>query len=120
MRCKKGASKMSTVLGEKIKKLRKGKNLTLEALANRANISKSYLWELENNDSKKPSAEILSQIAHHLEVTTDFLLDRNNRNPTEIENDESFFRNYKNLESSQKAQLRDIMNILKKTGNKDA
>jgi transcriptional regulator with XRE-family HTH domain len=110
---------MSTILGEKIKKLRKGKNLTLEALANKANISKSYLWELENNDSKKPSAEILSQIADHLEVTTDFLLDKNNRNPTEIENDESFFRNYKNLESSKKEQLRDIMNILKKTGSKD-
>lgn len=110
---------MPTILGEKIKKLRKGKNLTLEALAHKANISKSYLWELENNDSKKPSAEILSQIAHHLEVTTDFLLDKDNRDPTEMENDENFFRNYKNLESSQKAQLRDIMNILKQRGNND-
>jgi transcriptional regulator with XRE-family HTH domain len=109
---------MSTILGDKIKKLRKGKNLTLEALAKQADISKSYLWELENSDAKKPSAEILAQIAIYLEVTTDFLLDKDDRNPTEVEIDNSFFRNYKNLESSQKAQLRDIMNILKQTGVK--
>ncbi|MHC3122776.1 helix-turn-helix domain-containing protein [Acinetobacter sp. GN11] len=110
---------MPTILGDKIKKLRKGKNLTLEGLAKKANISKSYLWELENNDAKKPSAEILAQIAEHLDVTTDFLLEKDDREPTEIDSDNSFFRNYKNLESSQKAQLRDIMNVLKQAGNKN-
>jgi transcriptional regulator with XRE-family HTH domain len=48
---------MATRLGEKLRELRKQRGLTLEKLADLAGLSKSYLWELENRESQRPSAE---------------------------------------------------------------
>ena len=67
-------NELSNKLGKKIRQLRKNQGLTLEQLAKNANnMSKSYLWELENRDSQSnPSAEKLSFIADALNVTTDY------------------------------------------------
>lgn len=51
---------MATRLGEKLHELRKQRGLTLEKLAELAGLSKSYLWELENRESQRPSAEKLT------------------------------------------------------------
>ncbi len=107
---------MSNSLGTKIKKHRKEKKFTLDTLAKASEISKSYLWELENNDSKKPSAEILARIANNLDVTTSYLLDNNENEIAEDEKDEVFFRNYKNMDSSKKEQLQSLMEFLKAQG----
>ncbi len=47
---------MPSPLGEKIRALRKQKKLSLEQLAELTDSSKSYIWELENKDDPKPSA----------------------------------------------------------------
>lgn len=107
---------MSSSLGIKIKKHRKEKEFTLESLAKVSDISKSYLWELENNDSKKPSAEILERIANNLDVTTSYLLNNNENDIAQDEKDEVFFRNYKNMDADKKQQLQLIMDALKKQG----
>ena len=57
---------MATRLGEKLKMLRTSKGLTLEKLADMAGLSKSYVWELENRESQRPSAEKLTQLADAL------------------------------------------------------
>lgn len=51
---------MATRLGEKLRELRKQRGLTLDKLADLAGLSKSYLWELENRESQRPSAEKLT------------------------------------------------------------
>ncbi len=58
-------------LAERIRKLREDKELSLEELAIRAKISKTYLWELERDTegSKKPSADVLLRIATALSTT---------------------------------------------------
>lgn len=58
-------------LAERIRKLREEKGLSLEELASRAKISKTYLWELEKDTdgSKKPSADVLLRIATALSTT---------------------------------------------------
>jgi len=56
-------------LKENLKRLRKEKGLTLEQLAKQAGVSKPYLWQLENEDEKKPSADILFKISSVLETT---------------------------------------------------
>lgn len=58
-------------LAERIRKLREDKDLSLEELANRAKISKTYLWELERDTegTKKPSADVLLRIATALSTT---------------------------------------------------
>lgn len=50
--------------------------MTLEQLAKKSSISKTYLWELENDEVglKKPSADILLRIARELDTTIADLL----------------------------------------------
>lgn len=63
-------------LAKRIQDLRKQADLSLDELAAKATISKTYLWELENDekDEKKPSAEILLKIANALDTTIGTLL----------------------------------------------
>jgi len=60
-------------LGEKIRKLRKEKGFTLDKLAELTESSKSYIWELENKNPPRPSAEKLAKIADKLGTTIEFL-----------------------------------------------
>ncbi|ECF2500881.1 XRE family transcriptional regulator, partial [Salmonella enterica subsp. enterica serovar Virchow] len=89
---------MATRLGEKLRDLRKQRGLTLEKLADMAGLSKSYLWELENRESQRPSAEKLTALADALGVGTSFFLEDDLREPEERHLDDAFFRGYKNLE----------------------
>ena len=109
---------MAIFLGDKIRLLRQEKKLTLEALAQSAGLSKSYLWELENRESQKPSAEKLSALAKVLGVDVDFFLEANTLTPDEKHIDNAFFREYKNLSSQEKEQIRNIMAVIQTTGNK--
>lgn len=105
---------MASHLGEKIRGLRKKNGLTLDKLAKAANLSKSYLWELENRESQSPSAEKLTAIADALGVTADYFLDSDARTPKEKHLDEAFFRSYRKLKTPDKEQLRKILDTFKK------
>lgn len=105
---------MACHLGEKIKKLRKKQELTLDKLASKAGLSKSYLWELENRESLSPSAEKLIAISDALGVSADYFLEDDVRAPEEKHLDEAFFRGYKNLDAKDKEQLRKILEAFKK------
>lgn len=64
-------------LAERLNKLREEKELSLDVLAERAGVSKTYLWELER-DTKgtiKPSADVLLRIANALSTTLADLLE---------------------------------------------
>ena len=65
---------MPQTFGEKIRALRKENGLTLDQLADKTESSKSYIWELENKNPPRPSAEKLSAIAGALGVTVDYLI----------------------------------------------
>lgn len=101
-------------LGEKLRERRKARGLTLDDLAARVDSSKSYIWELENRPSPKPSAEKLAAIAAVLEVPVEFFLDDADTEPTSAQVDNAFFRKYKNLTDSDKAQLRAIVDTFRK------
>ena len=64
-------------LSEKLRAARKAAELTLDELALKAGVSKTYLWELERDesDNKKPSADVLLKIANALSTTIGHLLD---------------------------------------------
>lgn len=55
---------MTRRLGERIQALRRGRELTQEALAQRCGISQKYLSELERGE-KAPSWDTLVALAHH-------------------------------------------------------
>jgi transcriptional regulator with XRE-family HTH domain len=96
-------------LGDKIRELRKQKKLSLDQLAELTESSKSYMWELENKDDPKPSAEKVARIATALDVTTEFLLSDSVTTPDEQVIDEAFFRKYKTMPEPTKKQIRKIL-----------
>ncbi|SDQ20055.1 Helix-turn-helix domain-containing protein [Pseudoxanthomonas sp. CF385] len=106
---------MSTKLGDKIRALRKERGLTLDELASGAGMSKSYLWELENRPAPKPSAEKLDALAKILGQPVAYFLEDEVTTPAEAHVDEAFFRNYKDLDASGKAVMRQIMESFKKS-----
>lgn len=67
-------------IGEKIKSLRKERKLTQVELSKIANISRSYLADIEN-DRYNPSIETLKSIANGLSVSlSDIISDETNKN----------------------------------------
>lgn len=104
---------MATGLGEKLRALRKERGLTLEKLADLAGLSKSYVWELENRESQRPSAEKLGALADVLGVSSTYFLEDDIREPEERHRDEAFYRNYQQLDATAKEQLRRILETFK-------
>lgn len=56
-------------IGEFIRDLRQGARISLRELADRAGVSNPYLSQIERG-LRKPSAEVLAQIANALRVST--------------------------------------------------
>lgn len=104
---------MSTTLGERIRELRKKKGYTLDQLAEQSKSSKSYIWELENKDPPRPSGEKLALIAAALDVTADFLLGVETEPQTA--EDKAFFRKYQKMDTAQKQQIREMLDIINRT-----
>jgi transcriptional regulator with XRE-family HTH domain len=105
---------VATKLGEKLRSFRTKKGLTLEELARRASLSKSYLWELENRESQSPSAEKLQAIADVLGEDVSFFVDDAVDSPQESHKDREFFRSYSRLKADDKERLRRILETFKK------
>jgi transcriptional regulator with XRE-family HTH domain len=99
---------MPTTLREKLKDLRKRKGYSLDELARLTGASKSYLWELENRDERKPSAEKLVDIARVLDTTTDYLIDEN-ANFDDAQVKEAFFRKFNKLDDDTKGRVMDMI-----------
>ncbi len=99
---------MATTLGEKIKRLRKEKGLTLEELAKESGSSKSYIWELENKNPPRPSGEKVNAIAKELGVTADYLLDETQDEPTEQGREDVFLRTYRGLDPTTQEKIRQL------------
>ncbi len=60
-------------VGQRLQNVRANKKLTLDQLAKRAGISKSFLWEVEH-DNSGISGEKLLRVANALGASLDFLL----------------------------------------------
>lgn len=102
---------MTSPLGTKIRKLGKEKGYTLKKLGALSGSSKSYIWELEYNDTLKPSAEKVALIASALGVTTDYLVDMDARVDVEDAADQAFYRKYCELDPVVKAKIRRLVEL---------
>lgn len=65
-------------LGERLRILRKESNLNQAEFATKYSVSDSAYWSYESN-SRKPSYELLMQIADDYNVTLDWLLGRSDK-----------------------------------------
>ena len=102
---------MATTLGEKIRQLRKQKGYTLEKLAELSDSSKSYIWEIENKNPPRPSADKIAKIASVLGVTSDYLVDVGESTPAPDVIDQAFFRKYRKMDPNTKARIRQIVEL---------
>ncbi len=102
---------MTNILGEKIRKLRKEKGYTLDKLAELSESSKSYIWELENKNPPRPSAEKLAKIAEKLDTTIEFLLDEGEEVSKEEAADAQFYRQYRKMDTVTKDKIRQMVKL---------
>jgi transcriptional regulator with XRE-family HTH domain len=102
---------MSNTLGEKIHRLRKQKGYTLEKLGELSESSKSYIWEIENKNPPRPSADKIAKIAAALGVTADFLVDTRESSPAADVVDQAFFRKYRNMDPNTKQKIRQMVEV---------
>lgn len=107
---------MPSKLGVKINELRRQKGMTLEQLAQATDSSKSYMWEIENKEVARPSAEKLDRIADVLGVTTSFLINASQTQPTESDKDSAFYRKYQKADPEVKEKLKRILDVLEDEG----
>lgn len=106
-----GGRPLVTALGEKIRKLRKEKGFTLDRLAELTDSSKSYIWELENKNPPRPSAEKVARIATALGVTGDYLVDASASLEVADARDEAFFRKYRQMDPTTKDKIRRMVDL---------
>ena len=100
-----------TALGDKIRELRKAKRYTLEKLAELTDSSKSYIWELENKNMPRPSAEKVARIASVLGVTSDYLVDTGETVRVADAADQAFFRKYRKMAPETKDKIRRMIEL---------
>ncbi|XJZ27887.1 helix-turn-helix domain-containing protein [Bacillota bacterium Lsc_1132] len=62
------------MIGDRVKKLRLEKKMSLSELADQAGVAKSYLSSLERNLQRNPSIQFLEKIAAVLNVPVDHLI----------------------------------------------
>jgi transcriptional regulator with XRE-family HTH domain len=102
---------MASQLGEKIRARRTELKISLDTLASMTETSKSYLWELENRDKSRPSAEKLNVIARALQVTPEFLWDAEAEVPDQSVEDRAFYRRYQQMDEKDKRRLRAMLDV---------
>jgi transcriptional regulator with XRE-family HTH domain len=100
---------MATGIGAKIKALRDEKKYTLDKLAELSDTSKSYIWELENKNPPRPSADKLAKIAAALGVSLDYFVDEE----VTVENaaDKMFYRKYQKMDPATKKKIRKMVEL---------
>lgn len=111
---------MSTGFGERLRRLRQAKNLTMEKLAEAVGVSKSYIWALENNPEQRvqrTSATVMSALAKELGVTVQDLLGEalpealgGEAEPEDV----AFFRNYMGMSPEDRDNYRKMLDLFRK------
>lgn len=79
---------MYNLIGQKVKTLRKHKNLSISELAEKAGVAKSYLSSIERGIQTNPSIQFMEKISHVLNVPVDELMRGETTEDTEKLDDE--------------------------------
>ena len=109
---------MAETFGERLKRLREEAGLTLQALAEAIESTKSYVWELENKPNIRPSADLVYKLSVALDTTVGVLMGEAAVGDL-AEQDQVFFRNYQELKLDTKKRLSRIMDALMEDDEED-
>ncbi|WFA05273.1 helix-turn-helix transcriptional regulator [Bacillus sp. HSf4] len=115
MKMGKGRKQMNDDFAKLLKNLRISKGYSLKQLAERSNVTPSYLNRLERGERKRPTFSVLEHIAEGLDVDVNVLLGLDAKDTNEpLSLEEMFFTNEiefegKLLSADQKEVLLDIL-----------
>lgn len=91
------------MFGEMLKMMRKSRNLNQVQLAAQLNVAKQTISNWENNNIL-PSIDMLVKISHYFSVSTDYLLELDNR----------FYLEVSGLTVEQIAHIQQIINDIRR------
>lgn len=100
------------MIGSNIKRIRKQKGLTLSECAHRADISKSYLSNIERNLNQNPSIHILEKIAAVLEVDLHKLIDTQSNKEVIADHEWIEFIQELKMSGVEKKQLQEFKKVI--------
>ncbi|PLR76928.1 transcriptional regulator [Bacillus sp. V3-13] len=105
------------MIGDRVKKIRQEKKMSLSELADQAGVAKSYLSSLERNLQRNPSIQFLEKISSVLGVSVDTLI---NEQPNKEELDSDWMNLVKEAMNSgvTKDQFREFLEFNKWRINK--
>lgn len=95
-------------LGDKIRRQRQQKNLTQEKLAEKVDISESFMGHIERGD-RKLSIDTLVKIAQELDISIDYLL----LDTIKMEPDVYLNEIVSTLGKKNKKQVKALLNVVK-------
>ncbi|HRD86654.1 MAG TPA: helix-turn-helix transcriptional regulator [Accumulibacter sp.] len=115
---------MSTTFGNRLRRFRQERKMTMEQLAEAVGVSKSYIWALENNPEQRvqrTSATVMNNLAKALGLNLLDLMGEappdalgENANPEDI----VFFRSYMDLAGEDKETYRQMLELFRKQRDK--
>jgi transcriptional regulator with XRE-family HTH domain len=112
---------VTTAFGARLRRFRQAKGYTMEQLAEKVDVSKSYIWALENNPDQRElrtSATVMSALARELGVTIQDLMGE--APPAELgkkaePEDVKFFRNYMRMAPEDRENYRKMLDLFSKS-----
>ena len=76
------------MVGERIRKLREDKKMSVSELAEKAGVAKSYLSSIERNVQSNPTIQFIEKVSKVIGVTVNDLISIDgSTNPAEIDNE---------------------------------
>ena len=97
-------------IGQRIREVRVGKNLTQEYVAEKTGVNVSHISNLENG-KVKVSLTLLVGICNALDVTTDYILEKEYNTPTSVIEKE-LLNTFKDMDGSKLETLLRIAKVL--------
>jgi len=80
------------LIGEKIKRLRKEKKMSISELAEKAGVAKSYLSSIERNLQTNPSIQFIEKVSAVLNVSVNELIQSDSEKINQDELDEEWLK----------------------------
>ncbi|MEW9501074.1 helix-turn-helix domain-containing protein [Jeotgalibacillus marinus] len=112
------------MIGKNIVKIRKEKGLTLSELAEKADVSKSYLSNIERHIKQNPSIQVMEKIATVLDVDLNTLLEESspeNNNKSKVQEWNHFLNELKasGINQEQLREYRSVLEFIKWKNNQN-
>lgn len=99
------------MLGARVHARRIALEMTLDELAKKAGITKSYAWELDTGKAKSPGADVVSRVAAAMGLTFGYLVGEIGLAESQ---DDFFYCCYLSMPEAMKRQIRAIAAVLEK------